>query len=80
MPCPEFSEDDRIKLLTVIRLNRDKNPLQIIETAKVLRDRNAAFHWIIVGDGSLHGEVLSLAKKRLPEYYGASKTGIARRE
>ena len=64
LPCPEFSKDDRIRLLTVIRLNRDKNPLQIIETAKVLRDRNAAFQWIIVGDGHLHGEV----KSKIAEY------------
>ena len=64
MPCPEFPKDDRIRLLTVIRLSRDKNPLQIIETAKVLRDRNAAFRWIIVGDGHLYGEV----KSKIAEY------------
>ena len=64
MPCPEFPMDDRIRLLTVIRLYREKNPLQIIETAKVLRDRNVAFHWIIVGDGPLQGEV----KSKIAEY------------
>ena len=64
MPCPEFPKDDSIRLLTVIRLYRDKNPLQIIETAKVLRDRSVAFRWIIVGDGPLHTEV----KSKIAEY------------
>lgn len=52
-PCPEFPDDQRLRLLTVGRLSPEKNPLLIIETARLLVEKRVKFIWMIVGDGEL---------------------------
>ncbi|MBE6000044.1 MAG: glycosyltransferase [Sarcina sp.] len=52
-PCPEFPDDQRLRLLTVGRLSPEKNPMQIIETARLLVEKRVKFIWMIVGDGEL---------------------------
>ncbi len=54
-PCPEYSDDCGIRLLTVGRLSPEKDPLRIIETAKLLDARGMRYRWIVVGDGVLAG-------------------------
>ena len=38
-PCSEFPHDDQVNLLTAIRLYPEKNPAQLVEIAKILRDK-----------------------------------------
>lgn len=52
-PCPEFPAGQELKLLTVGRLSPEKNPLRIIETAKLLNEKRTGFIWIVIGDGEL---------------------------
>ena len=56
-PCPEFPDDGRLKLLTVGRLSREKNPLEIVEVALLLENCGIDFVWIVVGDGDLSGDL-----------------------
>lgn len=56
-PCPEYPDDQRLKLLTVGRLSPEKNPLRIIETAKLLNEKKVEFIWLIVGDGNLRDTI-----------------------
>lgn len=62
-PCPEYPDDQRLKLLTVGRLSQEKNPLRIIETAKLLDDKEAGFIWMVVGDGELRDTMKSEIEK-----------------
>ena len=55
--CPLFSNSDKLRLLTVGRLCEQKNPLQIIETAKLLVDEQVDFIWAVVGDGTLYDKM-----------------------
>lgn len=50
--CPEFSEQDGLKLLSVGRLNQQKNYELAIAAAKILKDKGLRFQWLIVGEGS----------------------------
>ena len=56
-PCPEFPDDSRLKLLTVGRLSREKNPLEIAETAMLLENCGIYYIWIVVGDGDLFNDL-----------------------
>ncbi len=62
-PCPEYPDDQRLKLLTVGRLSPEKNPLRIIETAKLLNEKQVEFIWLVVGDGELRGTMEREIKK-----------------
>ena len=62
-PCPEYPDDQRFKLLTVGRLSPEKNPLKIIETAKLLDEKNVDFIWMVVGDGELRDTLKSEIEK-----------------
>ena len=61
--CPEYPDDQRLKLLTVGRLSQEKNPLRIIETAKLLDEKKVSFIWMVVGDGELHDTLKSEIEK-----------------
>ena len=52
-PCPEFPDDQRLKLLTVGRISPEKEPLSIVEAAKELMAKGIDFIWIVVGEGPL---------------------------
>jgi glycosyltransferase involved in cell wall biosynthesis len=54
-PCPEYPDGCGIRLLTVGRLSPEKDPLRIVETAKLLDAQGVPFRWIVVGDGELAG-------------------------
>ena len=62
-PCSEFPHDDQVNLLTAIRLYPEKNPAQLVEIAKILRDKEINFRWILVGDGPQFLEI----KNRIAE-------------
>lgn len=62
-PCPEYPDDQKLKLLTVGRLSPEKNPLRIIETAKLLNEKQVEFIWLVVGDGELRGTMEREIKK-----------------
>ena len=62
-PCPEYPDDQRLKLLTVGRLSPEKNPQQIIKTAKLLDEKKTEFIWLVVGDGELRGTIEHEIKK-----------------
>lgn len=64
-PCPEFPQDDRVNLLTAIRLYPEKNPTQLIEIAKMLRDKEINYRWILIGDGPQFPEI----KNKIAEYH-----------
>ena len=52
-PCPEYPDGCGIRLLTVGRLSPEKDPLRIIETAKLLDAQGVQYRWIVVGDGEM---------------------------
>lgn len=62
-PCPEYPDDQRLKLLTVGRLSPEKNPLRIIETARLLDEKEMDFIWMVVGDGELRDMLKSEIEK-----------------
>ena len=62
-PCPEYPDDQKLKLLTVGRLSPEKNPLRIIETAKLLNEKQVEFIWLVVGEGELRGTMEREIKK-----------------
>ena len=45
------------------RLSPEKNPLKIIETAKLLDEKNVDFIWMVVGDGELRDTLKSEIEK-----------------
>lgn len=54
-PCPEYPDGCGIRLLTVGRLSPEKDPLRIVETAKLLNAQGVSFRWIVAGNGELAG-------------------------
>lgn len=54
-PCPEYPDGCGIRLLTVGRLSPEKEPLRIVEAAKLLDAEGIQYRWIVAGDGELAG-------------------------
>lgn len=62
--CPEFPDDSRLKLLTVGRLSREKNPLEIVEIAELLENCGIDYIWIVVGDGDLFNDLAAAIEEK----------------
>ncbi len=56
-PCPEYPDGCGIRLLTVGRLSPEKDPMRIIETAKLLDAQGVRYRWIVAGEGELADEM-----------------------
>lgn len=50
--CPEYTGAQGVKLLTVGRLHPQKGIDIAIEAARVLRERDVDFRWLVAGDGA----------------------------
>lgn len=49
--APEFSEQKGLKLLSVGRLHHQKNYALAIAAAKILKEKQMPFQWLVVGEG-----------------------------
>ena len=58
-------EDNKLKIVTVGRMSPEKNMLLCPEIAMILRQKQIAFQWIIVGDGQDKENIL----EKIQEYH-----------
>ena len=64
----ETFAQDRLKIVTICRLDENKNVTACLEVAQRLKDRKIPFQWIIVGDGTERNTLAERAsEKRLDE-------------
>lgn len=61
--CPEMDNFSGLKLLTVGRLSREKNPRIIVDISRELKDRGIEYRYYVVGDGKERIEI----EKRIAE-------------
>lgn len=55
--CPLELSNDLFKIITVGRLDENKNPLLQLEICKKLKEDKINFKWIFVGEGTLRSEM-----------------------
>ena len=75
------SWDDPLRVLTVSRLDPEKNPLLLVEIAAVLRERDARWRLAVAGDGplrpDLEGRISELGLEAVVELLGYVPNGPA---
>lgn len=62
-PIKTFSEDAKLRIVTVGRLAKQKNYPLAVEAAKILSDKGIDFEWIFVGDGPERSQVESVIRE-----------------
>lgn len=63
MPMPEVEVKPGIKIITISRLEREKELDRLINVCVRLKSEGYVFHWYLVGGGSLYKHINQLLKK-----------------
>lgn len=62
-PLDTFSDNPKLRIVTVGRLARQKNYPLAVKAAKILSDKGLDFEWVFVGDGPERGVVESAIRE-----------------
>lgn len=65
----DFTEDDRVKLVTVGRISKEKGQELIPPIVRELENRNIKVHWYLVGDGDDMERIRNAAKELMISDY-----------